>query len=209
MFGYLPPVTRTLIIANIAVFISQLVTGDRLIITFGLWPVGTPPEYEAGLVGFQPWQLVTYSFLHGGFTHLFFNMFAIYMFGADIERLLGPKRFVEYYFASVIMAGIAQLLVSALVTASPYPTVGASGGLFGILLAFAIYFPQRTIVLLIPPIPLPARWFVIIYGAIEMFLGVTGTQAGVAHFAHLGGMLGGFLMIQYWKGRFPFGSRRK
>lgn len=204
----MPPVTRALLIANIAVFLAQLATGDRLIVTFGLWPFGTPAQFDAGLVGFQPWQLVTYSFLHGGLMHIFFNMFALYMFGADIERLLGPKRFLEYYTASVVVAGVTQLVVSALFAPSPYPTVGASGGVFGILLAFAIYFPSRTIVLLIPPIPLPARWFVVIYGALELFFGVTGTAAGVAHFAHLGGMLGGYLMIRYWRGQPPFGRRR-
>lgn len=201
MFGSLPPVTRGLLIANVAVFIAQLATGDRLIVTFGLWPIGTAAQYDIGLVGFQPWQLVTYSFLHGGITHLFFNMFAIYMFGADLERVFGAKRFLEYYAASVVVAGITQLLVTGLFAPSPHPTVGASGGLFGILLAFAIFFPTRTIVLLIPPIPLPARWFVVIYGAIELLLGVTGTMAGVAHFAHLGGMLGGYLMIRYWRGQ--------
>ena len=116
----------------------------------------------------------------------------------------GPKRYLLFYMVSLLTAAVAQLLV-ALLTGAVYPTVGASGALFGLLLAFGMLFPNRQIMLLIPPIPMKAKVFVAIYGAIELFLGVTGTQQGVAHFAHLGGMLGGFLMIQYWRGRPPFG----
>ena len=139
--------------------------------------------------------------------HLFFNMFALYMFGGELERLWGPKRFVNLYLASVISAALAQLAVSSLASVEPYPTIGASGGVFGLLLAFALYFPSRTVVLLFPPIPMPAWLFVTLYGALELYLGVTGTQEGVAHFAHLGGMLGAWLLIQYWRGRPPFRLR--
>jgi membrane associated rhomboid family serine protease len=125
-------------------------------------------------------------------------MFAIYMFGGDIERVWGGKRYLTYYLVCVVSAALAQLLVTS-ATGAYYPTMGASGGVFGLLLAFARYFPQRQIMLLIPPIPLPARVFVVLYGALELVLGVTGTQAGVAHFAHLGGLVGGFLLLRYWK----------
>jgi membrane associated rhomboid family serine protease len=131
-------------------------------------------------------------------------MFALYMFGSEIERLFGPRRYLTYWFVAVLAAGVTQLVVSAS-TGTYYPTVGASGGVFGLLLAYGINFPRRVIVLLIPPIPMPAWLFVIVYAGIELYLGVTGTQAGVAHFAHLGGMLGGWLMLRYWRRRAMFG----
>ncbi len=202
MFHSLPPVTRTLIIANLAMFAAQALFGDALIIYLALWPIGYSPL--GGYSGFQPWQILTYSFLHAGLWHLFVNMFALYMFGAGLEGLWGRKRYMNLYFASVISGGITQLVFSALAAVEPYPTVGASGGIFGLLLAYAMVFPKRTILLLIPPIPLPAWLFVTLYGMLELYLGVTGTQAGVAHFAHLGGMLGAWLMIRYWRGRPPF-----
>jgi len=207
MFYSLPPATRALIIANVVVFLLQALVGDASIVYyFALWPLGTSSPLE-DVPGFQLWQLVTYSFLHAGLWHLFVNMFALYMFGGDIERMWGSRRFFSLYFASVVTAAVAQLVTSALSGAEPYPTLGASGGVFGVLLAYGMYFPNRTIVLLIPPIPMPAWLFVTLYGALELFLGVTGTQEGVAHFAHLGGMLGAWLMIQYWRGRPPFRSR--
>ena len=161
-------------------------------LAFALWPLGTPPDLgpDVAAGSFQAWQLITYSLLHGSFTHLFLNMFALYMFGSELERLFGPRRYLTYWFAAVLAAGVTQLIVAAS-TGTYYPTVGASGGVFGLLLAYGINFPRRVIVLLIPPIPMPAWLFVIVYAGIELYLGVTGTQAGVAHFAHLGGMLGG------------------
>jgi membrane associated rhomboid family serine protease len=130
-------------------------------------------------------------------VHLAFNMFALYMFGSDIERLFGSRFFLAYYLACVIAAAVTHLVVTGVAGVPPAPTVGASGGMFGLLLAFGWYFPQRRVMLLIPPIPMSARVFVVLYGALELVLGVTGTQQGVAHFAHLGGMLGGWLMIEY------------
>ena len=121
------------------------------------------------------------------------------MFGGAIERVFGGRRYLVYYFMSVIAAAVTQLLVAAL-TGGVYPTVGASGGVFGLLLAYGIYFPKSRVMLLFPPIPMPARLFVVIYAVIELYLGVTGTQEGVAHFAHLGGMLGGYLTLKYWRG---------
>lgn len=185
----LPPVTQSLILANIAVFLLELTLGDRFVSAFALWPIG--PQ-------FLPWQVFTYAFLHGGVPHLLFNMFALYMFGGDMERVWGGKRYLTYYVVCLLAAALAQLMVSA-TTGAYYPTLGASGAVFGLLLAYARYFPHRQIMLLIPPIPLPARIFVLAYGALELVLGVTGTQAGVAHFAHLGGLAGGYLLMRYWK----------
>jgi membrane associated rhomboid family serine protease len=203
MFFALPPAVRFLLIANVAFFAVEALSGSSGLIAYlALWPIGT-----SGPVSFEPWQLVTYSFLHANFWHLFVNMFALYMFGGELERLWGQRRFVQLYFASVVAAAVSQLLFSAFSGAPPYPTVGASGGVFGLLLAYAMYFPHRTIVLLIPPIPMPAWLFVTLYGLLELYLGITGTQEGVAHVAHLGGMLGAWLMILYWRGRLPFGMR--
>jgi len=203
MFYSVPPATRTLVIVNVAVFLGEILFGGALTYNFALWPLGTSSVY-GGSLGFQPWQIVTYSFLHANALHLFFNMFALYMFGGEVERLFGIRRFLNLYFAAVLTAAIAQLIVSSIAGGEPYPTVGASGGIFGLLLAYGVYFPNRTVVLLFPPVPLPARLFVILYAILELYLGVTGTQEGVAHFAHLGGMLGAWLLIQRWRGRPPF-----
>ena len=169
-------------------FAEPLLTG-----LFALWPFHISAGRQGDAPGFALWQLVTYSFLHGNLMHLLFNMLALYMFGSDIERVFGSRRFATYYFVCVVTAAVIQLLVSAAGDMPSYPTVGASGGVFGLLLAFGLYFPRRIVMLIFPPIPLPAWLFVTLYGLLELFLGVTGTQQGVAHFAHLGGMLGGFL----------------
>jgi rhomboid family protein len=192
-----PPVTQTLLIANVAVFLLQTQTGELLDAWFALWPVGS------GL--FAPWQLVSYGFLHGGFAHIFFNMLGLYMFGSDIERLFGSRYFLAYYFACLVAAGVCQLVVTAVAGGPPIATVGASGALYGLLLAFGMYFPRRMVMLIFPPIPMQARVFVILFGALELVLGVTGTADGVAHFAHLGGMAGGWLVIQFRRRGFPFG----
>ena len=202
----LPPVTRALLIANIAVYLLQMLAGEGLIVNFALWPLGAS-MYE-NVAGFQPWQVVTYGFLHGGFTHLAFNMFALWMFGGAIENLFGARPFALYYFVSVIGAALAQLAVVHFFTGGYYPTLGASGGVFGLLLAYGMMYPHSRIMLLFPPIPMPAWLFVTGYGVIELILGITGTQAGVAHFAHLGGIAGGFVLIQYWRGKLPWKPRR-
>ena len=188
----MPIATQSLIIANVAVFLLEVSGSGRFLDIFALQPGAN----------FEVWQLVTYSFLHGGLSHIFFNMFGLYMFGSDIERLFGTRFYLAYYFVSVVVAALCHLVITNLMGAAPVPMVGASGGIYGLLLAFGWYFPQRRVVLLFPPIPMSARTFVIVFGAIELVLGVTGTQAGVAHFAHLGGMLGGWLMIEYRRGRF-------
>jgi len=189
MLANLPPATRALLLANIGIFLLQLLIGPLLLQLFALWPPGTL---------FEPWQLLTYAFLHDGVTHIFFNMFALFMFGTPLERYWGSKRFTAFYFVCVLAAGLTQLTV-AVFDNSHSPTLGASGGIFGLLLAFAFYFPRQRIMLLFPPIPLPAWVFVSIYGLLELFLGVTGNEANVAHFAHLGGMLGGAAMILFWR----------
>ncbi|MBV9191874.1 MAG: rhomboid family intramembrane serine protease [Betaproteobacteria bacterium] len=192
----MPPVTQWLLIANVAIYLLD--SNGELFGTFALWP---PGSFDSS---FQPWQLVTYSFLHGGLTHILFNMLALYMFGGEVERLFGSRFYTLYYFACVVSAAVCHLIVTSMMGSPPAPMVGASGGIYGLLLAFAIYFPHRRVLLLFPPIPLPARVFVFGFAALELFLGITQTAAGVAHFAHLGGMLGGWLMIQYRRNGFPF-----
>lgn len=154
-----------------------------------------------GHVYFRFWQIITYAFLHstGNFTHLLFNMLGLWMFGEEIERYVGPRRLLACYFASVVTAALSQLFIPILFGAPPAPTIGASGGVFGLLLAYAFLFPNRKVVPLIPPIPMPAWLFATIYAALELFLGVTGTLSGIAHFAHLGGMVGSFLVIMQWR----------
>ena len=193
----MPPVTQWLLIANVAVYVLES-SGMLNAAAFALWP---PGGFDSR---FEPWQLVTYSFLHANLAHIFFNMFALYMFGGEIERLFGSRFYALYYFAAVITAAITHLIIGAWMGAAPVPMVGASGGIYGLLLAFGVYFPHRRVMLLFPPIPLPARVFVFGFAALELVLGITQTAAGVAHFAHLGGMLGGFLMIQYRRGRLRF-----
>jgi membrane associated rhomboid family serine protease len=187
----LPPATRAIIAANVVAFLLQQVFAEPMLRLFALWPAGTL---------FEPWQLLTYAFLHASLAHIFFNMFALFMFARPLEYLWGSRRFTLFYFACVIAAAGTQLLTAAL-AGSMEPTLGASGGVFGLLLAFAMYFPRQRITLLFPPIPMPAWLFVTLYGVLELVLGVTNTEAGVAHFAHLGGMLGGALVILYWRAR--------
>ena len=189
MFPSLPPATRAIILANVVVFLLQSLTGHALDGPFALWPLG--PYFHA-------WQLLTYAFLHRDLSHVFFNMFALFMFGSGLESYWGGRRFLVYYFASVLAAAVVQLAVTTL-SHLDEATIGASGGVFGLLLAFAFYFPRQRVMLLILPIPIPAWLFVTLYGLVELFLGVTGTETGVAHFAHLGGMLGGALAMLYFR----------
>ncbi len=192
----LPPLTQALLLVNVAMFCLQMFLGPWLERLLALWPIG---------YGFLPWQVVSYAFLHGSIGHLFFNMLGLWMFGSELERLWGGKRYLQFYFASVLTAALTQLVVGLLIGGAP--TVGASGGLFGLLLAFGMMFPNRIIMPLFPPIPMKAKTFVMVFGGLELLFGVTGTASGVAHFAHLGGMLGGFLMMRYWRGQPPFGRR--
>ena len=196
----LPPVTKVFMLVCTAVFCAQLLLGRWIQDLFALWPLSSG--------NFMPWQVLSYSFLHGDIGHLFFNMLALYMFGGDVEQLLGSRRYLIYYLLCVIGAAATQLVVMGNIDRPPVPTVGASGGVFGLLLAFGMAFPQRRIILLFPPIPMKARTFVMVFGAIELVMGVLDT-GGVAHFAHLGGMVGGYLMIRYWRRQPPFGGSRR
>jgi membrane associated rhomboid family serine protease len=195
------PVTGALILANVAVFALQSLTGDALLAPLALWPVGRlhAPGID-GVVGFRPWQLVTSAFLHGNVAHLLLNMLALRIFGRDVERALGARHYLVLYVAAVLSAGCVQVAVTSMASGRPFPTVGASGGVFGVLLAFAVLYPRRLVVLLFPPIPMPAWFFVTAYGLIELVNGVLGTVAGVAHFAHLGGMVGAWIVLRRWRG---------
>lgn len=192
-----PPAILNLLIANGVVFAMEMLfphTAEQLLFPFGaLHPIGG---------GFYPWQVITYGFLHSPvlISHLLFNMLALWMFGRELELRWGSGRFLVYYLIGVIGAGITNLLYMHL--AGDYGLViGASGGTFAILLAFGMTFPNREVMLLFPPIPMKAKTLVIIYGTMELVLGVSGLQAQVAHFAHLGGLLTGWLLLRWWRFR--------
>jgi membrane associated rhomboid family serine protease len=218
-----PPVIMNLLIANgMMFFFQQFFQGKismMLIKFFALWPAGVETwlnqhpyfPYAGSVSTFMPWQLVTYGFMHGNFMHIFFNMLALWMFGREIELRWGSARFAFYYFFCVAGAGLMQLAVGtySLDGTGPYPTIGASGGTYGILLAFGMLFPYRRILLLFPPIPMEARYFVIFFGGLELLSGITGLNTGIAHFAHLGGMLFGFLLILFWRGKLPIKPKRQ
>ena len=190
----IPNVIFILLILNGLMFaLQQMPQFDQpIFFNFALWPL------QSSFPGFQPWQLLTYGFLHGGLTHIAFNMFMLWMFGRELELVYGPRRFLIYYITCVAGAGIVQLIV-AMLQGGIYPTVGASGGVFGLLLLFGMTFPNRMIMLLIPPIPMKAKYMVILFGVVELSLGLSGRAPGIANFAHLGGMLFGFILIQSWK----------
>ncbi len=199
-YSLVPPVVKSLLVANGIMFLLEMSFGNSLITGLALWPWNFTNRMIIGAAQphFQIHQLVTYAFLHGSVMHLLLNMYALWLFGSRMENVWGSKAFAVYYFVCVLGAGFVQLFVSTL-SGGYYPTIGASGGVFGLLLAFGMTFPKEVLVLVFPPVALQARWFVTIYGAIELWAGVTDTQAGVAHFAHLGGMLFGFLLILYWR----------
>lgn len=189
----IPNIIFALLIANGLVFALQQMSFEFMMINFALWPATHSQS------PFMPWQLLTYGFLHGNLTHIAFNMFGLWMFGQDLERLWGPRRFLTFFLVCVVGAGFVQLLVAGF-QGGLYPTVGASGGLFGILLAYGLTFPNRIVVPLFPPIPMRAITFVVVFGLLELYLGLSGNAPGIANFAHLGGMLFGFLMLRYWRG---------
>ncbi len=186
-----PPVVLNLIIINCLGLMATSVFHD-LYYYLGLHTPMTP--------GFNMYQVVTYMFLHGNLSHLFFNMFSLWMFGRTLEIELGQKRFLTYYMVCGIGAALLQMLIGFV---SPYSlTVGASGAVFGLLLAFGVMHPNVPIMMLFLPVPIKAKWFVIIYGVMELFFGM-GNFAwdNVAHFAHLGGMIWGFILLHYWKAK--------
>ena len=209
-----PPVVLNLIIANLVVFMATLLYDNNMLYAnFAMFNVDYRCLGETGMTLFEPWQPLTYMFMHGGFSHLFFNMFSLWMFGRTLELELGWKRFLIYYIvcgvgAAIFQMGIAQIDLSHLEVGSEAwlrymstPTVGASGAIFGLLLAFGMMHPNAIISLIFPPISMKAKWFVIVYGALELFLGVSEIVPGVAHFAHLGGMFWGWLLLVWWRSR--------
>jgi membrane associated rhomboid family serine protease len=207
-YSLLPPVVRALLVVNVGMFMLEIASRGQVIYALALWPLESPGStIFMQAPPFQIWQLVSYSFLHGSILHLLLNMYALWMFGSRMENVWGSRSFTFYYFFCVIGAGLVQLYIATegAHEGGIYPTVGASGGVFGLLLGFGLTFPNERLLLIFPPVALQAKWFVLIYGIIELWAGVTGTQAGVAHFAHLGGMLFGFLLLMYWR-RHPPGS---
>ncbi|WP_018869430.1 MULTISPECIES: rhomboid family intramembrane serine protease [unclassified Thioalkalivibrio] len=214
-FSMMPPVIGFLLVTNVLLFLAMPALGNWLMAHFALWPIGTPSTIMQDgsmmrVPDFQLWQLVTYGFLHGGPLHLFVNMFVVWMLGVQVENSWGSRMFATYFLICVIGAGLVQLVVTAGGNGDAiYPTVGASGGVFGVLLAFGMMFPNQRLFLIFLPIPIKAKYFVIGYGILELYLGVSGTMSGIAHFAHLGGMVVGLLMIQYWRGRLPVRPRHR
>jgi membrane associated rhomboid family serine protease len=191
-----------LIAANVLIYLLQFLSGGAVDDLFALWPL----QAVEGLPHFHLWQIVSYSFLHdtNNYWHLLFNMFGLWMFGSGIERYFGPRRLLACYFASVVTAALAQLTVPMMFGAPPAATVGASGGVFGLILAYAVLFPKSKVAVYFV-IPMPTWLFATLYAALELFQGVTGSQTGVAHFAHLGGMVGSALVLLQWRRR---GARR-
>jgi membrane associated rhomboid family serine protease len=193
---------KVLIAANVLVFVLQYASAgatesiSALELWFALWPW----HPIGGQSYFHFWQVVTYAFLHdtSGVAHILFNMIGLWMFGTEIERYVGPRRLLACYFASVVTAALTQLFVPMLFGAVPGPTIGASGGVFGLILAYAVMFPKRKVAVYFL-IPMPTWLFATLYAGLELFMGVTNAQAGVAHFAHLGGMVGSALVISQWR----------
>lgn len=189
----MPAAIQLLIIGNLLGFLLEQTAGPAAMNALALWI--DPASPLAGLLN-APWQLVTYSLLHANATHLLLNLFGLWMFGSDVARVWEAPRVLLAYFAAVLTGGLAHVL-AATAFGNATPVIGASAGVFGLMLCYAMMFPHRRVMLLIPPIPMSARTMVIVYAAIELAFGVSGTLVGVAHFAHLGGLLGGWLVYHY------------
>ena len=201
----IPTVTKNLVAINILMFIATLINENFMVANFAMFYPASP--------FFKPWQILTHMFMHGGFWHIFFNMYSLLMFGSILERSLGPKKFLIFYFVTGLGAValhtgvewmqarvfIANGAVDAYQRLLVTPTLGASGAIYGVLIGFAMLYPQARLILIFPPIPVKAKWLVIIFAAIELVFGINGIQEGVAHFAHLGGMLFGWLLIRWWR----------
>lgn len=207
-FNNMPPMTRNIILVNIVMFVATCINQNFMVSTFAMFYPESP--------FFHIWQPVTYMFMHGGFWHLFFNMFCLWMFGSALERTIGSRKYLIFYFVAGLGAvlthtGVEYLQMNAMESATQgilsagqinllrTPTLGASGAIYGIQIGYAMLYPNDVWTLIFPPISLKAKWFVLLFVVIELFTGVTGTADGVAHFAHLGGMLFGFLLLLYWK----------
>ena len=204
----LTPAVKNLLLINFLVFAGTYFIGERMYELFALFPIGSP--------FFRWWQFVTHIFMHGNFAHIFFNMWSLFMFGPILERMWGSKKFLLFYFVCGLGAAachelVLYLQVQNLMADGTFqaqqqaidilrtPTVGASGAIYGLLLGFGMLYPNLMLTLIFPPVSLKAKWFVIIFAAIELLTGILGTQDGVAHFAHLGGMLFGLILILIWK----------
>mgnify|MGYP004575763167 FL=1 len=201
----IPTVTKNLVAINILMFIATLINENFMVANFAMFYPASP--------FFKPWQILTHMFMHGGFWHIFFNMYSLLMFGSILERSLGPKKFLIFYFVTGLGAAalhtgvewmqarvfIANGAVNAYQALLMTPTLGASGAIYGVLIGFAMLYPQAQLMLIFPPIPVKAKWLVVIFAVIELFSGINGIQDGVAHFAHLGGMLFGWLLIRWWR----------
>jgi membrane associated rhomboid family serine protease len=202
-FSMFPPVIKNLLIINVAVFFVQIL-GSEIIISdntalsqilikyFALIPIGVFSDTT-----FYPWQLFTYQFMHGGFGHIFFNMFALWMFGMEIENMWGAKKFLTFYLLAGVVAGLCHLFISPLLGASPAPTIGASGAVYAVLIGFALFFPERYIFLYFL-IPIKAKYLIGFLIVFE-FLAINSAHSNIAHLAHLGGALTGFLFIWFDK----------
>jgi len=187
---YAPKVTRNLIIVNILVYILTRINPGVMYPAFSL--------YFPMTQNFHFWQPFTYMYMHGGFFHIFFNMYTLLIFGCAVENIIGSKKFFVFYTLCGLGAAALNIGVDAL-TYNFAPMVGASGSIYGVLLCYAMLFPQSRMTLLFPPVTLSAKWMVLIFIGIELVTGITGTRMGIAHFAHLGGMLMGFLLMLFWK----------
>lgn len=216
----IPTATKNIIITNVIVFLGILVNEGFMVENFALF-------YPASQY-FRPWQFLTHMFMHGGFFHLFFNMYTLFFFGCVLENTIGLRKFVIFYFvcglgAAALHTGVQWIQAASMMSAigdgsatamASYhalkltPTVGASGAIYGVLLGYAMLFPYSKMTLLFPPVTLSAKWMVAIFAGIELFTGITGTMDGVAHFAHLGGMVFGWILIVYWKKKGTLYNRR-
>jgi rhomboid-like protein len=202
----IPPVTRNILIINVVMFVATLINENFMVRTFAMFYPASPL--------FHWWQPLTHMFMHGGFWHILFNMYTLVMFGMVVERVLRTKKFLILYFvtgfgAVALHTGVEWLQIHYLSSGDPMavidlyrtPMVGASGAIYGVLVAFAMLYPEARMTLIFPPVTLDAKWMVLIFIGIELVTGITGTQMGIAHFAHLGGALFGFLLILYWRKR--------
>ncbi len=218
-FSAFPPVIKNLLILNGLFFLATMVPPTAALLDkwLALWPVGNFPDLVRTPYGlrelgdFWPWQVLTYGFLHGGFTHILFNMFALWIFGTALENSWGSRRFAIFYFVCLIGAGLVQLFVTTMqaqASGFPVPTVGASGAVYGILLAFGMMFPETPIYVYFL-FPIKAKYFVVLYGVLELWSGLANTNSGIAHFAHLAGMAFGLVLILYWRGKLPLKPRER
>lgn len=201
MLSRLPAITRALLIANIVIFLLQHVPG-LVPRTLELWPWAPDWAGRPDIEPFMPWQLISHAFLHGDLLHLVFNMLALVMFGAPLEHRWGERRFAVFYAVSMLGGGLSQLALTSVMAANgvpPVPTVGASGAIFGLLLAYALSFPNHRIGLLFLPVMLKARTFMALLIALQVVLAIFASGSGIAYLAHLGGALAGWLLLLWWR----------